>query len=69
LAHVADLPDDGNPEVIPADPIRAITSGWPTIHPEPFFGFFTILVNSNSTSQGGTDHLASQLDCAAGAAH
>jgi hypothetical protein len=32
LAHVADLPDDGNPEVIPADPIRAITSGWPTIH-------------------------------------
>jgi hypothetical protein len=25
----------GNPEVMPTDPIRAITSGLPTIHPEP----------------------------------
>src|SRR5712691_1478011 len=24
----------GKPEVIPADPIRAITSGWPTTRPE-----------------------------------
>jgi len=33
--------DDGEPEVIPADPIRAITSGWLTTRPQPYLRTFT----------------------------
>jgi hypothetical protein len=37
----------GKPEVIPAEPIRAITSGWPTNRPKSLVLFWLPLVSWN----------------------